>query len=1129
VNARDTLVDRLRTRAGEGPRGPVLAFAGDDGRDVEARDLGGLLSRVETLSGFLASLGLRAGERVLLVYPPGLAFADALLACLLAGVIAVPCPPPDPRRAEDVARMGRIARDAGARIALTDTRFVRARRMASLTGLFVWARPAWPDLVWHTTDDVPTGSFPASRHAPRPEETAFVQYTSGSTADPRGVTLSHGNLDHQLGWHGRVLRCEEPSRAVCWAPHYHDLGLVAGILGAVFGNWALHLISPLSFLARPAVWAEVLTRTRATHTAAPHFGYALLLRKTTPAERQRYDLASLRVLFSGGEPIRQESMDAFFDAFATSGLARSAWCPAYGLAEHTVGVTVWGASVLRADRAALERGGVYRRAPASDSRAVTLVGCGRPEGDVAVRIVDPSTRAVVAPGSVGEIWIDSPSKATAYFGRDEATRELLQARLADPRDTRAYLRTGDRGLVWDGELFVIDRLKDLVIVGGRNVSPESIEALVRTASKAVRPGGVAAFGVPHPRHETEAVAVVVESGGSRLDEPAAREIAVAVRAAVAAGLGLPLATIVVGRRGLVSKTTSGKVRRRACREAFLAGSLEGAASGAFRFDFGVEPSLDREPAIHEIASRDEGERRTLVGERLARAVGRMLRLEAGELPGDAPLGSLGIDSLSLLDVAQIVEGDFGVALDPATAAEMSLDSLSDHVARRMTAAAMVVAEIAVDGAAGTDDSIPLTPNQLSFLDRLVGPPDGFCVLAYLRAPPSVDADALQEALGAAVQRHEALRVRIERTGSGWRQIAGAAPGPTLRRIDATDWGAGEAAARRLEILDGLQREIDLARGSIVSAAWLDRGPGAGLLVLLGSHLLIDAHSMRVFLGELEGAYAGRPRQEPDRSYGRWSRRLVERASSPPEAGTLAHWVEACGAEDARCFVAPDAAARDPYPPRPRMGSTSRAALDAAASARWLAEFPTARDQRTIFLAALARAWCALSGREELCVLLEDHGRAGEAGPRTIGWISHRFPVRVGVPRSADDRELARLVAADVAKTPGDGSSHGVLAWLGPDEEVRRRLTARRPHATLWYRAALDDIFDPRAIFPALHSTTVGRFFHEPDWGTDLELVAGVREGAVWWRLDYDPTFYGPASARRLSREIGAFLVALSSP
>jgi acyl-CoA synthetase (AMP-forming)/AMP-acid ligase II len=561
---------RLRDAA---PDRRIFTYLDDCGRDQDALTVSQLGQAADRVVAALRAWGFAPGDRAILVYPPSLDFVEAFLGCLAAGVIPVPVYPPNPfKLKKDLATFTAIAANAGARGVLTTSAYDRSRSVSGVTNFFSRDTPAWPNLPWHRTDRLRDAAHPVPWHLPAcPDLPAFLQYTSGSTALPKGVIISHGNLAQEVAANARDLGLGPDARGVFWVPQYHDLGLISVILSTIAGNSQTTLLSPLSFLQRPAVWFEVMSRVRATHTAAPNFAFELAVRKTTPEQRARWDLSSLRSVMSAAEPIRQSTMDSFFAAFAGTGLNRDAFFPAYGLAEHTVSVSMGGTAVLRLDKTALESG---RAVPApAGPGTVTVVGCGRiTKLDAVVRIVDPATRRPCAPDEVGEVWVDSPTKGLGYWGMPEETRETFQARLAGEHDDGyGYLRTGDLGFFHDGELFITGRCKDLIIIRGRNLYPVDIEDRVRGCHPLIRPGGLAAFAVD--AHGGEQLVLFVEVRRDRVSEAEADEIVESVRRQVYAEFQLPCHAVVLGRAGTVRKTTSGKVRRLACRQAFLSGDI----------------------------------------------------------------------------------------------------------------------------------------------------------------------------------------------------------------------------------------------------------------------------------------------------------------------------------------------------------------------------------------------------------------------------------------------------------------------------------------------------------------------------------------------------------------------------
>jgi acyl-CoA synthetase (AMP-forming)/AMP-acid ligase II len=373
---------------------------------------------------------------------------------------------------------------------------------------------------------------------------------------------------------------------VFWVPHFHDLCLITGIVGALWGNGHLYLISPLAFIRDPAIWFDVMSRVKATHTAAPNLAFELAVRKTTPEQRQKWDLSSLKILLTAAEPIRESTVRTFFDAFFCTGLREDAFCPAYGLAEHSAALSVRGREVVRVDRSTLECDGAVRLAKedADASGTTVIFGCGRPMPGVTVKVVDPETHTPLGEGRVGEIWVNSPSVARGYVELTEATKGTFGAHLAGEADGTAYLRTGDLGFLFRGELFFSGRHQDLIRLGVRSLYPHDVEYAVRDAHPMVRPGCVIACSFDDDG--APGLAVFAEVRADRLAPQLANDIVRAIRQDILAQHGEVCALVWLGRPGSIPKTTSGKLRRSRCRElvqgdcAAIPGTLHVASIGA---------------------------------------------------------------------------------------------------------------------------------------------------------------------------------------------------------------------------------------------------------------------------------------------------------------------------------------------------------------------------------------------------------------------------------------------------------------------------------------------------------------------------------------------------------------------
>ncbi|HZI03033.1 MAG TPA: fatty acyl-AMP ligase, partial [Archangium sp.] len=487
--------DQLRA---EHPELPLYTWVDEHGRDQLTLTFAQTREAAAAVAAHLTSqCGLKAGDRVLLVYPPSLDFVVTFVGCLMAGIVPAPIYPPNPLKLkQDLATFQAIATNCRAAAVLTNKEYARAKLLGGLKSFVGREGVRWPDLPWHTVEGVkPRRPAAAPAHVAQPGDVALLQYTSGSTSTPKGVMITHANVLAEAAANARDLNLRPSVRCVFWVPQYHDFGLISGILSALAGNGHLYMMSPFTFAKRPTVWLEVMSRVRATHSATPNFGLELAVRKTTPAQRAAWDLSALEAIVCAAEPVRASTLEAFHAAFAPSGLRPGVVYPSYGLAEHTVSVTVGGKRVLKVAKRALEEGRAALAADAEDS--LPVVACGRvSKPGLRVRIVDPQTRVPLADGRVGEIWVDSPTKAAGYYGREAESRELFQARVAEPSDERGYLRTGDLGFLWEGELYPTGRSKDLIIVRGRNYYPQDLEDGLRNAHPAVRPGGLLAFSAP---------------------------------------------------------------------------------------------------------------------------------------------------------------------------------------------------------------------------------------------------------------------------------------------------------------------------------------------------------------------------------------------------------------------------------------------------------------------------------------------------------------------------------------------------------------------------------------------------------------------------------------------------------
>jgi len=594
VGEASTLVELLRERAVRQPEHRIYTYLTDgevEGASLslaalewQARAIGALLQ------GFVAS-----GERALLLYPAGLEFIRAFFGCLYAGVIAVPLPPPNMAQPlRTLPRLHTIVNDAQPMLVLTTSGI-----LAKLDGLFAQA-PELEKMRWVATDKVVRSGAQDWRN---PEVTgntlALLQYTSGSTAVPRGVMVSHANLLENCAHISQAFEIADDSVSVTWLPVFHDMGLNNGIIQPLYGGRRCVLMSPQAFLQRPVRWLQAVSHYQATISGGPNFAYEMCARKVTPDERGALDLSHWKVAYNGAEPVRAESLKRFVETFASCGFRPRFFYPCYGLAEATLivsgGLVKDEPLLCTTQVAALERDRIVETAD-HELNVRTLVGCGRALLNAEIVIAHPETLSACAPDEVGEIWVSSLSVAQGYWNRPQETELTFHAHLADTGEG-PFLRTGDLGFLRDGELFVTGRLKDLIIIGGRNLYPHDIESTVEQSDAAVRPAGCVAFSVDIADEERLIVATEIDrryqpdrhhrNGESRECEngshpngrtPADLDAVVRnIRRAVAQEHDVRVHAVVLLRAGGIPKTPSGKIQRRVCAARYRDGTLEHSA------------------------------------------------------------------------------------------------------------------------------------------------------------------------------------------------------------------------------------------------------------------------------------------------------------------------------------------------------------------------------------------------------------------------------------------------------------------------------------------------------------------------------------------------------------------------
>ncbi|MDT9687023.1 amino acid adenylation domain-containing protein [Streptomyces sp. P9(2023)] len=646
-----SIVDLLRSRAAQQPDRLAYVFLDSHGEEESRLTYGQLDHRARVVAATLQGES-KTGDRVLILHPPGADYLSAYFGCLYAGAIAVPCYPPHSR---NLARLRAVAADAAPTAALTGDRIAPGVRGQLLDA------PELRAVIW-----LPTGALTADAGQwtdplVGTDSLAFLQYTSGSTAAPKGVMVSHGNLLHNSAQIQRRTRTSADSLNVSWLPPYHDMGLIGGILQPLVAGFPGVLMAPGTFVLDPVQWLRAISTYGATTSPTPPFALDLCVDRVDPADHEPLDLSTLATVIVGAEPVRAATLDRFADHFARWGLRREVLRPSFGLAEGTLMVScgehLTRSSAVTLDASALEAHRVLPIVPvvpgapgAADATPCSsrdIVGCGSAVDGQRLLVVDPATGAVRGPEHVGEVWVSGPNVAHGYWGRPDESAAVFEAELATGEGP--FLRTGDLGFVRDGELFVTGRTKDLIIIRGRNLYPQDIERCAERGHPALQANSSAAVAVDDGGAEQLVLIAEVRRGA---ELPPAAEVARDLGRAIAAEFDVRLHRLVLVRTGTIPKTSSGKIQRRATRQALLDGTLT--VVGEWTAGADTSPAQpvadDRHPAVEAY---------------LSGLVATLVPAGTGAPDRERPLLDLGLDSLATLRLVGRIERDLGVDVSDA--------------------------------------------------------------------------------------------------------------------------------------------------------------------------------------------------------------------------------------------------------------------------------------------------------------------------------------------------------------------------------------------------------------------------------------------------------------------------------
>jgi len=886
------LVELACSRANEKPDQMAYVFLQDGENESGRLTFTELDRRARTIAARLQSMGM-TGERALLLYPPGLDYIEGFFGCLYAGVVAVPASPPTRRQK---SRLWTVINDATPAVIMTTTDLAAKYRSEFACGSDAsvaikassrdeGVAPTIPGPVWFTTDnpDKFAGSeFALARRVPgrtarhetgfaeswvkpalSPDNLAFLQYTSGSTGDPKGVMVSHGNLMANQESIKQSFGHTERTTVVGWLPLYHDMGLIGNLLQPLYLGATAILMPPMAFLEKPIRWLKAISIYQANTSGGPNFAYDLCLRKVTAEQMQELDLTAWSLAFNGSEPVRAATMERFAAKFADCGFRRESFFPCYGLAEATLFVT--------GER--LPTVGCIVRT--EGNQEVRSVACGSTSDYHEIRIADPETGSPCQVGHIGEIRVAGPSIAQGYWNRPEQSEQTFRARMADKVDidhpiidsrsregennSQPFLRTGDLGFLDNGQLYITGRIKDLIIIRGRNFYPQDIEQALTEEIPALIPDGCVALSITH--EDEEQLVVVAEITRAAMRSGDYEAIAAAVRKVLAEVCELAAAELVLVQAGTVPKTSSGKIRRQPCKQMYLENSLpvlfrSGDQTNVKYSPVGEQASPIKSKAMKQSSSAPspdhfagsemgraearqggvhggtpqfqilqqallavpQAQRAPLITRFLSHKIAFLLKINKSVVLTDSPLRSLGLDSLKAVELKHATDDLLG--MDASLSLFLSDDSL-EKIAEKLSETTESTDGCAVrtdpstnieQGAHSPLYNSDLSSTQFSMWTMQQLEPNSIVYNLHLalRIAGAIDQERLKQAFHYLTERHTMLRT-LYRAGDNDEIIQKVLPTSALAdfftAIDASAWPESQLQddmARRARRLSDLE-------------------------------------------------------------------------------------------------------------------------------------------------------------------------------------------------------------------------------------------------------------------------------------------------------------------------------------
>ncbi len=1080
----------------------AFTFLSDGVKETNQLDFATLDQQARSIASTLA-MNFKAGERVLLLYLPGLEFMAAFLGCLYAKIVAVPAYIPQNRK-KDWLKLSAIIQTADVSALLTtQSLHLTWKQNLDISELIIKYNIIATDLIVST--DV-SFYFPQTIEK---SEVAFLQFTSGSTGNPKGVMITHQALLNNQLMIAKAFDHHDGVVVASWLPIYHDMGLIGSLLQPFCLGGQAIFMPPVAFLQSPIQWLSMISTYKAHTSGGPNFAYELCVNRITEEQAKSLDLSCWKVAFNGSEPIRAETMNRFMEKFAPYNFREQAFFPCYGLAEATLfvsgGLTQQGFVQRQVSIASLEKNIVeYVLTDYAESK--TVVSSGSVDAAIQILIIDPANLTICEAKTIGEIWLNSPSLAKGYFSNEVATNETFK-NVVKTKENDFYLRTGDLGFYDEGQLFVTGRIKDIIIIRGRNLYPQDIEIAIQKLHPALRSGGGAAFSV-EINHE-ERLVLVQEIERTQIKYLNLDLLIRIITKAIAEDFGTQVHEIVLIKQATLVKTSSGKIERRTCKAQYLAGQLNQLFPKA---NCAVSSKLDSNSELKNL---------------MRNSVAKVLRLHPQDIDSSTSLLEYGLDSLGTIELHRDLELQFSkqIPLEQVLTG-CSIDTLSASLAAlpqklRSSHATKTLATYA------SETGFTLNQKALWTLYQLDPKGTAYNVAFAMRFDESLDIHLLEQALETVLERHEALRATFSMIDEKCIQKFNKKRSPIL-----TIWPCNFTQEHDFhETIVRIAKEpFDLTHGPVFRANLFNhQTENFSVLLLSAHHIVIDMWSLSQLIEEIALSYSGEDRvnQKRPRPYSDFVSFSNNSLHTCEFENSLNYWKKQLQSP-LPILNLPIDFVRPPY-------QTFRGAhIDVSLEAKRVNKLKQlAKDQNctshTLLLAAYQTLLHRYTGATDICTGCPTSGRPDDSFKETVGYFVNPIVIRCRPKAELSFLELLKQVQESM--TNGLKYANMPLQYLAEHLDIKREssisplfqtiFTVKRAHRLNHSAGFIAGHADAMAKMGKLYF----RSYPLPSLGAQVDLSLSIVEVDETYaiRLEYNSDLFKEETIKRLSVHYGSLL------